>query len=69
VVYAFTRSLGATTLLVIANFSGESAPAPVPESAQWAAAELVLGNCPDPGPASDALVLAPWEARVYRRVR
>ena len=71
-VYAFTRSLAGTTLLVVANFSGDPVPAPVPEAAQWAAAEFVLGNYPAPDPAPDpappTLLLAPWEARVYRRV-
>jgi len=68
-VYAFTRSLGATTLLVVANFSGETVQAPVPQAAQWAAAELVLGNYPDPDPAAGVPILRPWEARVYRHVR
>ena len=67
-VYAFTRSLAGTTLLVVANFSGDPVPATVPEAAQWAAAEFVLGNYPAPDPAPPTLLLAPWEARVYRRV-
>ncbi len=66
-IYAFTRSLGATTLLVVANFSGESAGAPIPDEAEWADAELLLGNYPDPDERS-APALRPWEARVYRRV-
>jgi oligo-1,6-glucosidase len=68
-IYAFTRTFGATTLLVVANFSVDSVPAPMPADDQWAAAELVLGNYPAPAPATGELVLAPWEARVYRRVR
>jgi hypothetical protein len=28
----------------------------------------VLGNYPAPDPAPPTLLLAPWEARVYRRV-
>lgn len=67
VVYAFTRRYGATTLLVVANFSAASAAAPVPEKSEWAAAELVLGNYPTGDPAA-TLLLRPWEARVYRRV-
>ena len=47
-VYAFTRSWQGSTLLVVGNFSGEPAPAPVPDEAAWAAAELVLGNYPPP---------------------
>lgn len=67
-VYAFTRALADVTLLVVANFSGESEPAPVPEESEWAAAELVLGNYPAVDRAAATLLLRPWEARIYRRV-
>ncbi|MDF2093583.1 alpha-glucosidase [Knoellia sp. 3-2P3] len=69
VVYAFTRSLGETTLLVVANFSGHPHPVEgLPEAEHWAAAELVLGTHPEPStPSSGPLVLRPWEARVLRR--
>jgi oligo-1,6-glucosidase len=61
-VYAFTRRLEATELLVVANFSGEEdVAADVPG---WAGAELLLVNVAEPAP---ELVLGPWEARVYRR--
>ena len=66
-VYAFTRTLGGTSLLVLGNFSGEPAPAPVPDAAAWAAAELLVGREQAPGTAGDPIVLAPWEGRVYRR--
>jgi oligo-1,6-glucosidase len=59
-VYAFTRRLEDTELLVIANFSGEDAVAGVDPA--WLDAELVLGNLPD----APDLTLRPWEARVYR---
>jgi len=59
-VYAFTRAFGGRELLVLGNFSGDAAPV---EINGWAGAELVLGNVADPEPG----VLAPWEARVYRR--
>jgi len=65
-VYAFTRRLEDVELLVLGNFSGEEAPADVPDAAGWAGSELLLGNLsdvPDAGP----IVLRPWEARVYRR--
>jgi len=60
-VYAFTRRLGAQTLLVVCNVSGTPQPlgALLPEAVD---AELVLGNLP----IADAAVLAPWEARVLR---
>jgi oligo-1,6-glucosidase len=62
-VYAFTRALGDTELLVVANFSGEPAR---PALDGWAGAELVITNG-DPAPAG--LDLGPWEARVYRGTR
>ena len=53
---------------MVGNFSGERAPAPVPQQAEWARAELVLGNYPLERGATDEIVLRPWEARIYRRV-
>jgi oligo-1,6-glucosidase len=63
-VYAFTRSLGGTTLLVVANFSGSTHT--VDGLTEWAGAELVLGSYPSEPPASDGITLRPWEARVLR---
>jgi oligo-1,6-glucosidase len=65
-VYAFTRTLGGTSLLVLVNVSGESQVVELPDAAAWAGAELVLGNL-DGDPAADA-PLRPWEARVHRVV-
>jgi oligo-1,6-glucosidase len=61
--YAFTRRLGSTELLVIGNFSGSPAKADIDNAAAWASAELVLTNTT---PATD-LTLGPWQAVVYRR--
>jgi oligo-1,6-glucosidase len=60
-VYAFTRTLGDDTLLVVCNLSRHEQPLAelLPQAVD---AELVLGNLPVPDPA----VLAPWEARVLR---
>ena len=60
--YAFTRTLGEETLLVVANASDETLDAPLPVDASGA--ELVLGNYPDAAIADAAL--RPWEARLYR---
>ncbi|MFB7948628.1 DUF3459 domain-containing protein, partial [Kitasatospora phosalacinea] len=60
-VYAFTRRHRGTTLLVLGNFTGEHVPVDLPP--RWRAAELVLGNLPEPGAPA---VLEPWEARVHR---
>jgi len=64
-VYAFTRALEGTELLVVVNVSGEPASAAgIPDAEAWAGAELVLTNA-EPEP--QGLELGPWEARVYRR--
>ncbi len=65
-VYAFTRELDGTTLLVLGNFAGLPARAPVPDEEAWSGAEWVLGNYPQPEPSS-TLELRPWESRIYRR--
>jgi oligo-1,6-glucosidase len=62
--YAFTRRLGGTELLVIGNFSAETIRPDLPDAAAWAAAELVLSNAAAP-PAD--LTVGPWQAVVYRR--
>jgi oligo-1,6-glucosidase len=61
--YAYTRRLGSTELLVIGNFSGSPAKADIDDASAWASAELVLTNTT---PATD-LTLGPWQAVVYRR--
>jgi oligo-1,6-glucosidase len=63
--YAFTRRLGDTELLVIGNFSGETVRAGIDDAAAWASAELVLTNTA--APPTDDLVLGPWQAVIYRR--
>jgi oligo-1,6-glucosidase len=66
-VYAFERRLGDRRLLVVANLSDhDGVVADVPEAAEWAAAELVLGNAGEPAD-HDRIVLGPWEARILRR--
>jgi oligo-1,6-glucosidase len=65
-VYAYTRRLGDTELLVVVNVSGEPASAAaLPDADGWAGAELVLTNA-EPEP--EGLELGPWEARIHRRV-
>jgi oligo-1,6-glucosidase len=62
--YAFTRRLGETELLVIGNFSGEPVRAEIDDAAAWSSAELLLTNTAAP---SADLTLGPWQAVVYRR--
>jgi oligo-1,6-glucosidase len=64
-IWAFTRRLGTTELLVVANLSDGPAEAGIPAGRDWAAAELLLSNYPPPAAAT--FVLRAWEARVYRR--
>jgi len=63
-IWAFTRRLGTTELLVVANLTDGPAEAGLPAGRDWAAAELLLSNYPPPAAAS--LDLRAWEARVYR---
>jgi oligo-1,6-glucosidase len=58
--YAFTRTLGAETLLVVANASDAPLAGPLPVDVSGA--ELVLTNYP----ADEDALLRPWEARLYR---
>jgi oligo-1,6-glucosidase len=62
--YAFTRRLDRTELLVIGNFSADPVRAEIDEAETWADAELLLTNV-DPPPRD--LTLAPWQAVIYRR--
>ncbi|GAA3915432.1 glycoside hydrolase family 13 protein [Actinoplanes auranticolor] len=62
--YAFTRTHGDTSLLVIGNFTGESVRAEIDDAAAWQAAELLLTNAAAP----EDLVLQPWQAVIYRRI-
>ena len=64
--WAFTRTWGEETLLVVANLGRDTldlaaAGVPVPD-----AATLLLGTVPVPERAGDADRLQGWEARVYR---
>jgi oligo-1,6-glucosidase len=58
-VYAFTRRLDDTELLVLGNFTGDEIPVDLPLDG-----DLLLGNYPPGGAAG---TLRPWETRVYRR--
>ncbi len=62
--FAFTRRLDDTEILVVANFSGQDAEVPGRLADRYADAELLLANTAG-DPRGRALL--PWEARVYRR--
>jgi oligo-1,6-glucosidase len=65
-IYAFIRGLDDVELLVLGNFSSADAVVDLPDAAEWAGAQLLIGTPPTPDP-SAPLVLRPWEGRVYRR--
>lgn len=67
-VWAFTRHLDDTTLLVLANLSNEEATVDLDDAASWASAEVLLSNrtSRDAGVAAEHR-LAPWEALVLLR--
>jgi oligo-1,6-glucosidase len=62
--YAFTRRLGSTELLVIGNFSADPVRAEIDDAQAWGDAELLLTNTDPP---SGDLTLGPWQAVIYRR--
>ncbi len=62
--YAYTRRLGATELLVIGNFTSDPVRADLDDPAHWANAELLLTNLPA---IPTDFTLAPWQAVVFRR--
>ena len=62
--YAFTRRLGATELLVIGNFTADTVRAEIDGAAAWSSAEVLLTNL---ATAPEDLTLGPWQAVVYRR--
>ena len=65
--YAFTRTHGDETLLVVANASDSPLTGPLPMDVSRA--DLVLANYPaatDAAAPTATTVLRPWEARLYR---
>ena len=58
----FTRTLGDTTLLVLANCSSTSAELPLDALPSLDGAELILAT----HDAADPSSLAPWESRILR---
>ena len=66
-VYAFTRALDGVALLVLGNFTGEERAVSLKSWVPGDLGDLVLGNYADVP--DGEIVLRPWEALVYRRVR
>jgi len=69
-IYAYSRSLEDNRLLVMLNFSKESATFELPAGIGVSGGELLAGNYPvDPADDLRQLSLRPYEARVYRLKR
>ena len=62
--YAFTRSLGSETLLVVGNFSNNSMDDAVLTSLEAQNAPVLLSNYP--GDIPEGSTLRPWEARILQ---
>jgi oligo-1,6-glucosidase len=62
--YAFTRSLGSETLLVVGNFSNNSMDDAVLTSPEAQNAPVLLSNYP--GDIPEGSTLRPWEARIVQ---
>ena len=65
-IYAYTRTLGRQTLLVVCNFSADSPAFEWPAALRSARSTLLIGNLPvdEASPSAD-FTLRPYEARVY----
>ncbi len=64
-VFAYTRTLGKESYLVVLNFSGESVEFGLP--AGKAVGRLLTGNLSDAPAEKSTLHLRPWEARIYQQ--
>ncbi|MFD1738984.1 alpha-glucosidase [Bacillus salitolerans] len=66
-IYAYTRTLGDETLLVICNFSGETPVFNIPNSVNYTAKEVFVSNYEvDSNEDITSFTLKPYEARVYK---
>jgi oligo-1,6-glucosidase len=66
-VWAFTRRLDSTELLVLANLSRDHVT-PALDPAPWAHAGTLLTNYPDASQPRSPFLLRPWEVVVHRRL-
>lgn len=67
-VWAFTRRLDSTELLVLANLSRQNI-SPTLDPTPWTGADLLLTNYPDTSqPPPNPFHLRPWEVVVYHRI-
>lgn len=65
-IYAYTRTLGDETLLVITNFSSERPEFKIPQSIHYETKHLLISNYEvDKNEGISSIFLKPYEARVY----
>lgn len=65
--FAYTRTLGAEVLLVVANLASQATRLPADGLPAMAGAQLLLGTHDNLGPHDNGgPLLQPWESRVYR---
>jgi oligo-1,6-glucosidase len=67
-IYAYKKTLDASTSLVVLNFSDEEASFSVPIDFELPEAKVVLSNYPEQdriGDHSNNITLSGWEGRVY----
>ncbi|GGM38792.1 alpha-glucosidase [Paraliobacillus quinghaiensis] len=64
-IYAYTRTLGEEKLLVICNFSSETADFVLPEHINYQSANLLISNYEQNSEDISLIALKPYESRVY----
>ena len=66
-IYAYTRTLGEETLLVICSFTAGSPLFTLPSGIEYSSPELLISNYPiEEGASINSFEMKPFEARVYK---
>jgi glycosidase len=65
-IFAYTRTLGAETLLIVGNFYEAPQTVRIPEIAGRQAGEIIISNYADPGTSLGEINLRPYEAIVFK---
>jgi oligo-1,6-glucosidase len=65
-IYAYTRTLGEEKLVIMCNFTGESAAFTLPEDLHFESSSLLIGNYEGSDQSLGDSRLKPYEARVYK---
>ncbi|WP_433747655.1 glycoside hydrolase family 13 protein [Falsibacillus pallidus] len=66
-IYAYTRTLGEESLLIICNFTSDSPLFTLPSGIEYNSSEVLISNYPiDEEDSIDSIEMKPFEARVYK---